>query len=143
VTSFVGKGGSDHVIIRVPSEFFIMLVVDVNEVEPNNDYSIVGETSRLYKLGKRRIPRYACVVKAFIYIAEINVECFCATLAERRLEFKLVILGADMPGVINGDGFACLIELKARARPGMVAIQVRNPNECIRQAMKVSVLNEA
>jgi hypothetical protein len=137
VTSFVGKGGSDCVIIR--GKFRVW----VNKVKPNNDYSIVGETSRLYKLGKGRIPSYARIVKACIYIAEINVEGACATLAERRLEFKLVIPGADMPGVINGFGFSCLIELNARARPGIVAIQVRNPDVCNRQAIKVRVLYDA
>jgi hypothetical protein len=52
---------------------------------------------------------------------------------ESRLEFELVIAGTDMPGVINGGGFACMIELNARGRPGIVTIQVRNPNVCIRQ----------
>jgi hypothetical protein len=52
---------------------------------------------------------------------------------ESRLHFKLVSGGAEMPGVINGGGFACLIELNARDRPGKVAIQVRNPDVCIRQ----------
>jgi hypothetical protein len=96
VTNFVGKAASDCGIIRGIGIRGITNGKTANEVKPNIDDSIqdetFSETMILYIFGKFPPPECTNVVKAFIYIAEINVEGSCATLVESRLEFKLVIV---------------------------------------------------